>query len=182
MIDSFLSIPDAESLPLYRMVLKLACVWHLREALTPVKIYNILARNLYLIPVATFLCWIPAATFSLLVFRSYILTLHWIPVATPQLCWIPAATFSLLDSSSYIYTLFWIPVATSPFATHMLLHIPFGAGVEHLICFVYALHILLFYAIKDRIMILLPLVGPLPSSLCHRREEVSQKNTRSVLI
>jgi hypothetical protein len=26
MIDSFLSIPDAESLPLYRMVLKLACV------------------------------------------------------------------------------------------------------------------------------------------------------------
>jgi hypothetical protein len=29
MIDSFLSIPDAESLPLYRMVLKLACVSHL---------------------------------------------------------------------------------------------------------------------------------------------------------
>ncbi len=27
MIDSFLSIPDAESLPLYRMVLKLACVY-----------------------------------------------------------------------------------------------------------------------------------------------------------
>ena len=26
MIDNFLSIPDAESLPLYRMVLKLACV------------------------------------------------------------------------------------------------------------------------------------------------------------
>jgi hypothetical protein len=26
MIDSFLSIPDAESLPLYRMVLTLACV------------------------------------------------------------------------------------------------------------------------------------------------------------
>ncbi len=26
MIDSFLSIPNAESLPLYRMVLKLACV------------------------------------------------------------------------------------------------------------------------------------------------------------
>ena len=26
MIDSFLSIPDAETLPLYRMVLKLACV------------------------------------------------------------------------------------------------------------------------------------------------------------
>jgi hypothetical protein len=26
MIDSFLSIPDAESLPLYRVVLKLACV------------------------------------------------------------------------------------------------------------------------------------------------------------
>jgi hypothetical protein len=26
MIDSFLSIPDAESLPLYRMVFKLACV------------------------------------------------------------------------------------------------------------------------------------------------------------
>ncbi len=26
MIDSFLSFPDAESLPLYRMVLKLACV------------------------------------------------------------------------------------------------------------------------------------------------------------
>jgi hypothetical protein len=26
MIDSFLSIPDAESLPLYSMVLKLACV------------------------------------------------------------------------------------------------------------------------------------------------------------
>ncbi len=26
MIDRFLSIPDAESLPLYRMVLKLACV------------------------------------------------------------------------------------------------------------------------------------------------------------
>jgi hypothetical protein len=27
MIDSFLSIPDAESLSLYRMVSKLACVW-----------------------------------------------------------------------------------------------------------------------------------------------------------
>jgi hypothetical protein len=27
MIDSFLSIPDAESLPLYRMALKLACVF-----------------------------------------------------------------------------------------------------------------------------------------------------------
>jgi hypothetical protein len=27
LIDSFLSIPDAESLPLYRMVLKLACVY-----------------------------------------------------------------------------------------------------------------------------------------------------------
>jgi hypothetical protein len=27
MIDSLLSIPDAESLPLYRMVLKLAGVW-----------------------------------------------------------------------------------------------------------------------------------------------------------
>ncbi len=26
MIDSFLSIPNAESMPLYRMVLKLACV------------------------------------------------------------------------------------------------------------------------------------------------------------
>jgi hypothetical protein len=26
MIDNFLSIPEAESLPLYRMVLKLACV------------------------------------------------------------------------------------------------------------------------------------------------------------
>jgi hypothetical protein len=26
MIDSFLSIPDAESLPIYRMVLRLACV------------------------------------------------------------------------------------------------------------------------------------------------------------
>jgi hypothetical protein len=29
MIDSFLSIPEAESLPLYRMVLKLACVCHI---------------------------------------------------------------------------------------------------------------------------------------------------------
>jgi hypothetical protein len=29
MIDSFLSIPDAESLPLYRMVLQLACVAHI---------------------------------------------------------------------------------------------------------------------------------------------------------
>ena len=36
MIDSFLSIPDAESLPLYRMVLKLACVCVItRQATSP---------------------------------------------------------------------------------------------------------------------------------------------------
>jgi hypothetical protein len=33
MIDSFLSIPDAESLPLYRMVLKLACVYMKRDSI-----------------------------------------------------------------------------------------------------------------------------------------------------
>jgi hypothetical protein len=59
---------------------------HLREAFTPVKNY----WN----PVATFLCWIPAATFSLLDSSSYISTLYWVPVATPQLCWVPANTFS----------------------------------------------------------------------------------------
>ncbi len=59
-----------------------------------------------------------------------LMRLYWIPVATLQLCWTPAATFSLLDSSNYIYTLYCIPVATSQFATHMLLQIPFGAGVE----------------------------------------------------
>ena len=33
MIDSCLSIPDAESLPLYRMVLKLACVCAIYDAI-----------------------------------------------------------------------------------------------------------------------------------------------------
>ncbi len=54
----------------------------MREAFTPVKNYWI--------PVAAFLCWIPAATFSLLDSSSYISTLYWVPVATPQLCWVPA--------------------------------------------------------------------------------------------